>query len=155
MARTMTTITTTVQTEATEAPARPKPEPLEKVAKRLKGLMADASLGPVLVARELVQLEGRWGEYEQEETLSEWVRACLAPKTLKWFKTLADADAHLGPENAKLLQAPALVWLSGVVDASRKDAILERVRGLYQKNGRNPVTMIQAKYAWKRLNDRA
>jgi hypothetical protein len=145
----------TTQEAGETVEAKPKVEGLDKVAKRLKQLMADAGMGPVLVARELAGMEGRWADYGEEGTLSAWVRACLAPKTLQWFRQLHSADERLGPDFSKLLDSKALLWLAGQMDGPRRDPMLAKVIELHRKNGRNPVTILQAQNSWRRLNDRA
>ena len=141
-----------------EAEQRPKLESLEKVAKRLRQHGQDGAQGPILIARELVTMRDRWGEYEHDEDLkfNQWVRANLAPKNFQWYERIHRAEVSLGTDISKMLHHDALAWLAGVIDGQRKEAILDALTSKFKGgNGRMPLTILQVQYAWKRLNDKA
>ena len=142
---------------ATHTDKNEKKLSLAPLAKQLRQYMTDQGVGPMLVARQLVELADKWDQYDHRkgQTLNSWVYDALAPKTLKWFRQLNDAEKRLGSAFSKHLDARAMLWLGNICDAPRREQMLEIVTELYKKNQQNPVTILQAKYAWKKLSNQA
>lgn len=129
-----------------QAPAQ---ERLAEKVGRWKRALADAAVGPLIIAPEVMALAESWDSVKDEAggvTCNAFLRAKLHPgRDIAFFRRRADAVAKLGEASRRTVHHEVAVWvISSVPEHLREAAKLELIRGAREQGG-HPLVMSQAR----------
>lgn len=118
--------------------------PLMEIAKRLKKALSDTACGPLVVAKDVVDLADRWGDYGTDTdgmSVSQWlVKTCGVGKDLRFFARRHEAVERIGEHIRRTWDHDAAVWAAGAIrDVDHLKRLDEAVVTAMRANGGNPL----------------
>lgn len=108
------------------AATRINKETLSERALRLRKALVDSATGPLIVAKEIVDIADNWLFYSKEvdgAALNTWLQSTFGHR-IAWFTRRYDAVMKLGEASRRVLDHNAAVWLAdAITDAEVKQVM--------------------------------
>lgn len=123
---------------------------LGEKASRWKTAMRDRDTGPLVIAKEVVELAADWESYRQEAgglDCTTWLRtqAFRPGEGLAWWRTRADAAVALGEASRRYMHHDVATYIYRTVPKDKWDEVkMALMRGAKEQNGM-PMKLTQAR----------
>lgn len=121
-------------------------EQLQVRCDRWKKAMNDAATGPLVIAKEIVQLGDNWGAYKKEAgglAYTAFLRRHVG-KGLKFFQSRAKAVDILDESARRYIDHEVAIWVVGCVTETHMAEVKAMLHREYKARNGHPLTKTQA-----------
>lgn len=117
--------------------------------------MQDADSGPLVIAKEVIEISENWESYKAEAqgmTINGWLQRTFGKgRTISWWAHRDEAVEALGEVSRRTFNHEVAVWLVGYVPADKLSEAKFAIMNGRKKNGDNCLTIHQARLIIERM----
>lgn len=127
----------------------PVQETLARRSARIKAAMADADVGPLVAAAEVVEIVERWDDYRAEAGGVEagaWLERTFGTgRTLAWWQRRHEAVQKLGEASRRTIHHDVAVWVTQSRPQPQWERIKVALMRARKENGDNALSLGRAR----------
>lgn len=127
----------------------PTQQTLAQRASRIRTAMADADVGPLVAASEVMEIVDRWDDFRSEAGGIEcgaWLERTFGTgRTLAWWQRRHEAVQHLGEASRRTIHHDVAVWITQSRPRQQWDAIKVALMRARKDNGDNALSLGRAR----------